>query len=140
VTAHQVQEDVMADRPNVELIRRGYAAFANGDMATLNDIFADDIEWTIPGRSPISGTRKGKAEVFDFFGELAARSENTFSLEMIDLLGSDDHVVALVHERAHRGDRRLDNDATHIWQVRDGKAVSFAAQTSDQYADDEFYS
>jgi uncharacterized protein len=130
----------MADLPQVELIRRGYAAFASGDMATLNDMFADDIEWTIPGRSPISGTRKGKAEVFDFFGQLAALSENTFALEMIDLLGSDDHVVALVHESAHRGEHRLDIDATHIWQVRDGKAVSFAAQTSDQYADDEFYS
>jgi ketosteroid isomerase-like protein len=130
----------MADLPQVELIRRGYAAFASGDMATLNDMFADDIEWTIPGRSPISGTRKGKAEVFDFFGQLAALSENTFALEMIDLLGSDDHVVALVHESAHRGEQRLDNDATHIWQVRDGKVVSFAAHNSDQYADDEFYS
>jgi uncharacterized protein len=130
----------MADLPQVELIRRGYAAFASGDMATLNDMFADDIEWTIPVRSPISGTRKGKAEVFDFFGQLAALSENTFALEMIDLLGSDDHVVVLVRESAHRGERRLDNDATHIWKVRDGKVVSFAAQTSDQYADDEFYS
>jgi uncharacterized protein len=129
----------MADSPQVELIRRGYAAFASGDIATLNDIFADDIEWTIPGRSQIAGTRKGKAEVFDFFGQLAALSENTFSLELIDLLGSDDHVVGLVHESAHRGDHRLDLDATHIWQVRDGKAVSFAAQTADQYADDEFY-
>jgi uncharacterized protein len=130
----------MADRPNVELIRRGYAAFANGDMATLNDIFADDIEWTIPGRSPIAGTRKGKAEVFDFFGQLAALSENTFAAEMTDLLGSDDHVVALVHESAHRADHRLDIDVTHIWEVRDGKAVSFAAHSSDQYADDEFFS
>jgi hypothetical protein len=129
----------MADLPQVELIRRGYAAFASGDMDTLNEIFADDIEWTLPGRSRIAGTRKGKAEVFDFFGQLASISENTFSLELVDLMGSDDHVVALTRESAHRGDLRLDIDATHIWRVRDGKIVSFAAQVSDQYADDEFY-
>ena len=28
--------------PNEDLVRRGYEAFATGDMATLNELFADD--------------------------------------------------------------------------------------------------
>ncbi len=33
----------MAEHPNVARIRDGYAAFAKGDFAALNELFADDI-------------------------------------------------------------------------------------------------
>jgi ketosteroid isomerase-like protein len=39
---------------------RGYAAFSTGDMATLNDLFADDAVWHVPGRNSISGPKKGR--------------------------------------------------------------------------------
>ena len=32
----------MAEHPNVTRIKDGYAAFAKGDFAVLNDLFADD--------------------------------------------------------------------------------------------------
>ena len=35
----------MAEHPNVARIRDGYAAFAKGDFAVLNDLFADDVVW-----------------------------------------------------------------------------------------------
>jgi hypothetical protein len=54
----------MADHPNVELLRRGYAAYNTGDMATINELFADDIEWHVPGRSELAGDYHGKDEVF----------------------------------------------------------------------------
>jgi ketosteroid isomerase-like protein len=33
----------MADHPNVERLRRGYEAYARGDLATLRGMFADAI-------------------------------------------------------------------------------------------------
>ena len=36
----------MGARENAALIRRGYAAFSAGDMATLTELFADDIVGT----------------------------------------------------------------------------------------------
>ena len=33
----------MAEHPNVTRIRNIYAAVANGDLAALNDAFADDL-------------------------------------------------------------------------------------------------
>jgi ketosteroid isomerase-like protein len=52
-------EDSMA-HPNEELVRRGYQAFATGDVATLNELFADDIVWHAPGRNQLAGTYRGK--------------------------------------------------------------------------------
>jgi hypothetical protein len=58
---------------------------------------------------------------------------------MTDLLGSDDHVVALVRESAHRGEHRLEPTPRTSGRSATARSVNFAAQTSDQYADDEFY-
>jgi ketosteroid isomerase-like protein len=57
--------------PNEELTRRGYAAFATGDMVALDELFADDVIWHVGGRSPLSGDYKGKEAVFAMFGRLA---------------------------------------------------------------------
>jgi ketosteroid isomerase-like protein len=35
----------VAEHPNVARIRDTYAAFAKGDMAALNDMFAEDLLW-----------------------------------------------------------------------------------------------
>jgi ketosteroid isomerase-like protein len=41
--------------PNEELARRGYDAFARGDMDTLRELFDPEIVWHFPGRSPLAG-------------------------------------------------------------------------------------
>ena len=57
----------MADHPNLELLRRGYAAYGSGDMDTINELFADDVVWHVAGRNPLSGDYNGKEQVFGFF-------------------------------------------------------------------------
>ena len=34
---------------DVEVVRKGYAAFATGDLRTLNELFAEDATWVVPG-------------------------------------------------------------------------------------------
>ena len=45
--------------PNEALVRKGYGAFATGDLTTLGELFAEDVIWNTPGKSPLAGTRKG---------------------------------------------------------------------------------
>ena len=45
----------MTESPNIARIRDGYAAFAKGDFAALNDLFAEDLLWNDNGRNQISG-------------------------------------------------------------------------------------
>jgi ketosteroid isomerase-like protein len=129
----------MAEHKNAALIRSGYDAFAKGDMDTINDIFADDIVWHIAGRSSLAGDYKGKQEVFTFFGQLAERSGGTFSIDLHDVIGNDEHVTALTRERGERDDKRLDVNGVHVWHVRGGKAVEFWGVPYDVYAEDEFW-
>ncbi len=41
--------------PNEELLRRGYEAFAKGDLDTVMSIFDEDIVWHEPGRNALGG-------------------------------------------------------------------------------------
>jgi ketosteroid isomerase-like protein len=126
---------------NAELVRSGYEAFAAGDIPAVLAIFADDISWTIPGRSPLAGVYTGHDEVLGFFGQLMERSNGTFHLEITDVLDNgDDKVALLVTEIAQRDDASLSNPGVHLWTVQDGKATNFRAFAGDEYAVDEFWS
>jgi uncharacterized protein len=58
----------VTEHPNVELTRRGYDAFAKGDLAALSGLIADDVTWHVTGAGPLTGTYHGRDEVFGFFG------------------------------------------------------------------------
>jgi uncharacterized protein len=129
----------MTAQENAQVIRNGYDAFGKGDIPTVLAMFADDIVWHIPGRSPLAGDYTGPQEVLGFFGTLQDRGEGSFRLEFHDLLASDDHVVVLVNEIAHRGDKALNSPSVHVWHVRDGKVTEFWGMSKDIYAVDEFW-
>jgi hypothetical protein len=130
----------MAEHPNVELVRRGYAAFAAGDMATVSELFADDIVWHWPGRSALSGDHVGKEAVFRMFAKLAEMA--VLRQEIHDVLANDEHAVVLVRNHAERSDgRTFDDRQAHVWHVRDGKAVEcWMMGEGDQAAADAFWS
>ena len=124
---------------NIDAIRGAYASFQAGDIPGVLAVFDADIEWIVPGRGGLAGTYKGSDGVVTFFTELAQRSGGTFALDVIDLMGSADRVVAVVRERASRGEQSLDVVNLHYWDMRDGKAIRFVGYEYDQYAEDEFY-
>jgi uncharacterized protein len=126
--------------PNEDLVRRGFAAFGTGDMATLGELFADDIVWHGGGRSPISGDYKGKDEVFGFFAQLAERAGGTFRIDVHDVLANDEHVVALTTGTGQREGKTLSDNGAQVFHVKDGKVTETWFLPGDQYADDEFWS
>ncbi|MDQ1685250.1 MAG: uncharacterized protein QOC82_1987 [Frankiaceae bacterium] len=129
----------MADHPNVELLRKGYAAYSSGDIEVLNELFADDILWHIAGRSQLSGDYKGRDQVFGFFGKLMELSGGTATLELHDVLANDEHGVALVTGSATRDGKSFTGPDVHTFHLRDGKVVEFWDSPVDQYASDEFW-
>ena len=126
--------------PNAEAARRAYEAFRAGDMATMGDLMSNDIVWHAPGRNPISGTYRGKEEVFGLFAKIAEATDGPMEMSIHDLLASDDHVVALLEVTASRGDRHLESRAVHIMHVADGKLTEFWNFPEDPSIGDEFWS
>jgi len=126
---------------NAETLRSAYAAFAAGDVAAVLAVFSEDITWHVPGRNPLSGDYTGHDEVLGFFQALGERSNETFNLDVHDILDNgEDKVVVLVTENAQRSDRQLAVSAIHVWRVQDGKATNFQAFMADEYEVDEFWS
>src|SRR6266702_4636711 len=111
--------------PNAELLRRGYDAFAQGDIPTVLSIFADDITWHVPGGSPLSGDYKGHEEVVGFFNKAFELSGGTLRVEAGEILTNDERVAVLSTVSAERKGQSQSFSEVHVWRVVNGKAVEF---------------
>ena len=101
---------------NIEIVKKGYDAFAAGDIETVMSLFDDNIEWVQPGRSTISGTYHGKGEVGAYLAKLA---EKPLEVRTTRLIADGDTVVALT-DLTVQGERSSDAD---VFTLRDGKTV-----------------
>jgi len=125
--------------PNEELVRRGYQAFDTGDMATLDELFADDIVWHVPGRNQLSGTYRGKQEVFGNFMKLAELTGGSFKLDIHTILADDEHAVVLVTATGEHDGKTLSDNSVQIFHIKDGKVTEQWLHPGDPYASDEFW-
>jgi ketosteroid isomerase-like protein len=101
---------------NVEVIKRGYEAFAAGDVETLMSLFDDNIEWVQPGESAISGTYHGKGELGEYLGRLGEKSPTVKPHRFI----ADGDMVVVLSEATVGGETSQD---VEVYTLRDGKSV-----------------
>jgi hypothetical protein len=127
----------MTEHPNVERLRRGYAAYAAGDLATLRGMLADDVSFHFLGHTPLSGAYNGLTEVLGYFARLQ-ESGAAFRFEVHDLLADDQHAVALLAGTAERSGRRLQQKVVHAFHLNaDGKVADWWNFWEDQVALDD---
>jgi len=129
----------MDEHPNVERLRRGYDAFSRGDMAALEDLFDEKVMWHVSGRSQVAGDYEGRDAVFGFFGRLMELTGGSMKLEVHDVFANDAHGVVLTMTSASREGKSLNENAVHVYHLRDGKVTEFWSATTDQYSGDEFF-
>ena len=129
----------MSEHPNAAVLRRAYEAFTRHDVATLGELFADDVVWHVPGRSALSGTFRGQEQVFTYFRHLGEMSGGTFRAEARDITASEQHVVSLEHLTAERDGKTLDLELALVVRVRDGQIAEARDFFSDANAWDEFW-
>ena len=130
----------MSEHPNATLARRGYAAFASGDLATLRDLMREDAAWHQPGSTPIAGDYVGPDRVFEYFGKLFELSGGTFKAEPEDILADDDRAVVLQHTTGTRYGKALDIHHVLVFEIRGGKFAETQVYVSDPDKDNAFWS
>ena len=106
----------MSTSQNVETAKKGYAAFAAGDLETVLSVFDDDVEWVVPGNSTVSGTYRGKAEVTGLFAKLSEQSLTTTPSQFL----ADGDVVVVLTQVTAGGESAPQAD---VVTFRDGKIV-----------------
>ncbi len=130
----------MEEHPGVAQLKNGFEAFQKGNMHALSELFADDIEWVVPGTNPLSGTYKGKIEMFGFFSNLIRESRGTWKNELIDVLANGKHAIALLHTTAKKEGANVDVPGAAVFDMKDdGKIGRAVFLFEDQAQVDRFF-
>jgi uncharacterized protein len=128
----------VAIQDDVELVRRGYEAFVAGDMVWLNEHLHHNIVWHVPGHNVLSGDHRSRENVLAFF----ARSVQIAlpEIEVHDVIGSEDHVVAILTERWRRNDNgeTFEDHSVMVFHVADEQVIEVWTLQEHQSELDQF--
>ena len=131
----------MNEQNNKALVEKMYAAFGRGDVQTILDPLAPNVEWTMEGPStlPFAGKKIGPGQVRSFFESLATTQEKQ-KLTIDDYIAQGDKVATTGRYSAvvKATDKRFDCAVAHVFTIRDGKITKFldfadTAQMADAY-------
>jgi len=132
---------VTAPSTNAEVLKRYVEAFERKDWEAATAFWAEDVVIHVQGRNPLAGDFLGKRAFLEYHRGLFAELGGTMELvEVHDVLVGAEHAVALVKERAVRGERSLEFDRVNVYHLQEGKIVEIWSYDSDPYALDEFWS
>jgi uncharacterized protein len=126
--------------PNERLLMREYEGRARGDMTAVAATLHDDVLWHVPGRSQISGTYRGKAEVMTYISARQELAGGTFQITVEDVLANDEHGLVIASGQAVRNGRAWQWRGHGLYRFRDDKVAECWLLPEDQYLFDEIWS
>lgn len=123
--------------PNLQLINSFFQAYANNDLETVRAILSPSIEWIIPGRHPLSGTKSGVDEVLEYFKQL---STSFFQAKPIVMGVNNEYVIDCHLNWSNRPDgENMEAMSCLLWRFEDGKIIKVYNFPQDQHLVDMFF-
>ena len=112
----------------LELTKKAYQNFNEGNVPALVEMFHQDIAYHIMGTPdlPFAGTFKGKEQVLGFFKKLDETVQFT-KFEVQEYITEGDKVVAIVdvEGRAKSTGKSFKTIIAHLIKFQEGKVLSF---------------
>ncbi len=122
----------MSEQQNTKAVQDVYAAFGRGDIDSLINFLADDVEWIVPGEGliPQAGTFHGKEAVRAFFKKLP-EAVDFEQFEPRTFVAQGDNVIALgsYSGKAKPGGGSIAAEWAMAFGFRGGKIASFREYT-----------
>ena len=81
---------------DVAVVRAGFEAFANGDVAGFADMFAPDATWNHRNDDRLGGIHQGSDGIMAFIGESAQLTAGTLRAEPQAMMGDGQGNVAVL--------------------------------------------
>jgi ketosteroid isomerase-like protein len=117
LSAHPTRRRVrMGVTENVATVRRFYAAGPADDDADRSRFASPDIVWHVPGGNRISGEYRGADAVFRAM-PAAMQPLDAWEIEVVDVMGNADLVVATVRVRGARYGLAVETDGAHVFRL-----------------------
>ena len=107
---------------NVDTARSAYEAFGNGDLAALQDSFAEDAVWVTSDELPLGGVTSGRDEIIGSFAQIP-NYWSSFSVEPEEFIDGGDWVVVRGTQRAGNDKGSFEAPFAHLLKFQDGKTV-----------------
>ncbi len=132
----------MPDHPNVKLIKDGFEAFARRDLPATVELYAEDTVFHFPGRNPLSGAYEGRDATFRMLTHMAELDGGGGHFDIHDIVGNDQHVIALVTAHSSRvgSGKELHVREIQIFHMHDGRITEQWTFSEDQSLNDVFWS
>lgn len=125
---------------NATVLDRLNEAYRAWDLEALERVLADDVVYHIPGRSPVAGDYRGRDAVLDLWArQKVYMNGRFFAVEFIDILASDDHVVAVTAGQGRAGEHTVETRGANIYRIIDDRIVECWPLYGDMAAFDEFW-
>ena len=124
---------------NARLAQRAHEAFVENDRETIEEVFAENIEWHVPGKSWTATVDHGMEEVFAGFEEIMRLTEDAYTDEGIDYLGGENHAIVMAHVTAERDGETLEMDEVVVFGVENGQLHDAWHVPHDLYEWDDFF-
>ena len=119
---------------DIESLREAYAAFNRGDPGAVLKYLDPAIEWHSVSELPDRRVLHGLAEVEAHLRGLLELWE-TLELAPQEITVHGDKVLVVFHQSARGASGvPVTNQSTHLWTVRDGKAIRLQAYRSKEQA------
>ena len=118
----------MNEQNNTNLVQRAYSCFKAGDIKSLLDLMANDIQWELPKieNVPFTGSRRGINSVNEFFTTLA-QAQDVIEFSPKEFIAQGNKVIALGYYkwRAKESGLQFDSEFAHVFTVENNKVVAF---------------
>jgi uncharacterized protein len=107
---------------NVDSARSAYEAFSRGDLAALQEDFAEDAVWVTSDELPLGGVTEGRDAIMGNFAQIP-NYWTSFSVEPEEFIDAGEYVVVKGMQHAANDNGSFEAPFLHLLQFRDGKTV-----------------
>ena len=126
---------------DAQAMKRYLEAVERKDWQAATAFWADDVVLRFPGRSPFSGDFVGKEAFLEHYDRRREELGGTIELaEVKEVFLGSERVVALVTERAARGEKTMEFERVNVYWWDGGEITEIRAFDYDPRALEEFFS
>jgi ketosteroid isomerase-like protein len=108
---------------NVDTARSAYASFSSGDLAALEEDFAENAVWVTSDELPLGGVTEGREAIMGNFAQIP-NYWSSFSVDPEEFIDAGDTVVVRGTQRASNDNGSFEAPFAHVLKYdADGKVV-----------------
>ena len=124
---------------NISIVRRGFEAFANADMAALTTLFHPKATWHAMPAGVLGGTRTGRDDIFTMFALTAQETGGDFHVHPKTFAAAGDDVFVRVTASGKRNGKFLDSDEVILFTLSEGTVRDVRMYMHDHPANEAFW-